>query len=91
MNFERGDIVSIEKHLFDYVVGRLAEVRSGPHLAARCAELHPLLSAAAPGEDWFVLKDSAGQLRAAARSWLRKLPPVWEPGQLQFEGLTRGG
>ena len=79
MNFHPGDIVVIEKHALDYVIGRSAEVKSGPHPAERCAQLHPLLPALAPGEAWYVLIDVAGQRRAAAHSWLRRAPDAWEP------------
>lgn len=76
MNFEPGDIVVIEKHPVPYVVGRWAEVKSGPHPPERADHLCALLSALAPGEQWYVLIDVAGDWRAAAHSWLRRVPPV---------------
>jgi hypothetical protein len=35
----------------------------------------------APGEPWYVLIDVAGERRAAAHSWLRRVPDAWVPRQ----------
>lgn len=75
MTFAPGDIVVIERHFLQRVVGRSAEIQIvfGPE---RAKEIYPLLGALAPGQFWYVLIDIAGEKRCAPHPWLRPAAPV---------------
>ena len=77
MSYEPGDIVVIEYYPISYVRGRCAEITS---VHPQGSNRHPLILALAPDDSiWYVLIDISGVKRAAAHSWLRKVPPVWTP------------
>ena len=86
MNYEPGDIVIFEYHPVSNVIGRSAEIVGG--YPARYRD-EPILAYHCAGPvTWYTLIDVAGERRAAAHPWLRKVPPVWTPEMAQRETTT---
>lgn len=84
-DFAPGDIVVIEHHVRKDVIGRTAEViHVCPKIGA--TERGSWLAFFAPPDvTWYSLIDCEGENRAAAHPWLRRVDPLWTPGERETE------